>query len=497
MENRKTESGETTVLSRICDELGNLNQQTGDEFDVFGVFMATTLRKIAGYDRRLADLTQAELRDRLSMQKTFLMNGNRNNMVRGMRRFRPYRVMRGAARNFIDDGRRKLVVLMKLLLVLLIDDDNEDMSDARDGKEDVNDAHVPFVETRFHIFDAYLASLNPSSYHEFMRMYPEEFEELHHHLYPKLVHAATHLEPIGARHRLAIFLRYVGHGGTRTQISGEFEIGSSTASKIVREVAAAIIDVLHATAFPRPTRSTWMAALSGFKRSMNYPAAIGALDGKHIACVRPSGSGSTYYNNKGFYSIVLLAIVDADYRCIIYDLGATGCLSDAEVFSRSAMKAYLEAHDGDFPEPQQLPDIGKVPCHFLVDQGFRQTVRFIRPYSQPEASKEIKCAHFNLVHSRARRVVENYFGILANRFRILMRPMTGPPAVVETITLAIMVLHNLMIISVGAEAVVQRFGLGEPFQDAEELGVSGNVPYSSKAARNALREYFARREGLH
>lgn len=24
------------------------------------------------------------------------------------------------------------------------------------------------------------------------------------------------------------------------------------------------------------------------------------------------------------------------------------------------MKAYLEAHDGDFPEPQQLPDIGKV-----------------------------------------------------------------------------------------------------------------------------------------
>lgn len=62
---------------------------------------------------------------------------------------------------------------------------------------------------------------------------------------------------------------------------------------------------------------------------------------------------------------------------------------------------------------------------------------------------------------------------------------------------ALQVLHNLMIISVGAEAVVQRFGLGEPFQDAEELGVSGNVPYSSKAARNALREYFARREGLH
>lgn len=41
---------------------------------------------------------------------------------------------------------------------------------------------------------------------------------------------------------IATVFRYVGHGGTRTQISGEFEIGSSTASKIVREVAAAIID---------------------------------------------------------------------------------------------------------------------------------------------------------------------------------------------------------------------------------------------------------------
>lgn len=364
------------------------------------------------------------------------------------------------------------------------------------GREYMNEAHVPFVETRFRIFDAYLASLNPNSYHKFVRMYPQEFEELHRHLYPKLVHAATHLGPIGTRHRLAVFLRYAGHGGTWTQLSGEFAIGSSTASAIVREVATAIIDVLHTTAFPQPTDRTWMAALSGFRRSTNYPAAMGALDGKHIALVRPSESGSLYYNYKGYYSIVLLALVDADYRCIIYDLGAKGRSSDAGVFSRSEMKRFLEDHGDDFPSPQQLANIGQVPCHFLVDQGFRQTVRFIRPYSQVEASKDIKCAHFNLVHSRARRVVENYFGILANRFRILMREITANPAAAKQITLAIMILHNLLVDSVGAEVAVQRYGLSEPAQEAEQPGVSGNVSYNSKTTRDVLKEYFARRDGL-
>ncbi|VDO91244.1 unnamed protein product [Heligmosomoides polygyrus] len=158
----------------------------------------------------------------------------------------------------------------------------------------------------------------------------------------------------------------------------------------------------------------------------------------------------------------LLALVDADYRCIIYNLGATGRSSDAGVFSRCAMKAFLEDNDDDFPQPQQLGNMGKggdVPCHFLVDQGFRQTVRFIRPHSQVEASKDIKCAHFNLVQSR-----------------ILMREISGPPAVAWKITLAIMILHNLLVESVGAEVAVQRFGFTEPIQEAEEPRVSGNVP---------------------
>lgn len=67
---------------------------------------------------------------------------------------------------------------------------------------------------------------------------------------------------------------------------------------------------------------------------------------------------------------------------------------------------------------------------------------------------------------------------------------------VRSVTLAIMILHNLLVDNVGAEATVQRFGLSEAFEHDEHTGISGNVLFSSKGARNALRDYFARRDGL-
>ncbi len=59
------------------------------------------------------------------------------------------------------------------------------------------------------------------------------------------------------------------------------------------------------------------------------------MDGKHIAIKCPRGGGSLYFNYKKFHSIVLMALVDTDYKFIWIDVGANGSASDAQIFQSS------------------------------------------------------------------------------------------------------------------------------------------------------------------
>ena len=74
----------------------------------------------------------------------------------------------------------------------------------------------------------------------------------------------------------------------------------------------------------------WKVVAMDFGHRWNFYNCIGAMDGKHFKIDPPLQSGSLYYNYKDYFSVVLLAVVDAHLRFIYVDVGTNGRISDTE-----------------------------------------------------------------------------------------------------------------------------------------------------------------------
>jgi len=66
-------------------------------------------------------------------------------------------------------------------------------------------------------------------------------------------------------------------------------------------------------------------------------------------------SGSLYYNYKGYFSVILMALVDANYKFIWVNVGANGSASDSQVFNHSELRTMLEEDNLGLPDADTLP----------------------------------------------------------------------------------------------------------------------------------------------
>lgn len=96
-----------------------------------------------------------------------------------------------------------------------------------------------------------------------------------------------------------------------------------------------------------------------------------------------------------------MAVVDANYKFVMVDVGAPGRHSDGGVFKACAFGKRLEHQMLDMPGPATLPKSAKVAPHvFVGDEAFQLREDFMRPF--PGKHLDSKRRVFNYRLSRAR-----------------------------------------------------------------------------------------------
>ncbi|CAK1599439.1 unnamed protein product [Parnassius mnemosyne] len=168
-------------------------------------------------------------------------------------------------------------------------------------------------------------------------------------------------DDITVKERLLLTLRFLASGDSYVSLQYLFRVSKQSISEIVPEVCEAIIDVLKDYVKMPSNEEEWLAVSQEFDEKWNFPHVLGAMDGKHVVLQAPFNSGNDYDNYKLFPSIVLFALVDANYRL-----------------------------------------------------------------------------------SRARRFVENAFGVLSSSYRVLRKPMLLEPEKATKVVLATVYLYNYL-----------------------------------------------------
>ena len=191
-------------------------------------------------------------------------------------------------------------------------------------------------------------------------------------------------DPLSPGLKLAITLRHLANGDSYPTLQYAFRVARSTINKFVPEVCDAIIRAYRDEVMACPTNpEDWLEVESVFHQRWNIPHALGAMDGKHIPIRCPRQGGSLYHNYNSFHSIVLLALVDGDYKFLWVDLGATGPSSDAQIFMHSDLRHKIEDGTIGFPESESLvDDRPKVNYFILGDDAFLLKLWLMKPYSR-------------------------------------------------------------------------------------------------------------------
>ncbi|XP_039968544.1 uncharacterized protein LOC120780317 [Bactrocera tryoni] len=312
----------------------------------------------------------------------------------------------------------------------------------------------------------------------------------------KLCNMLKGLEKKNTNYRIAIALYALGSSAEYRTIGNMFGIGKSTVCSILIDFCHEVwrcLWPLYLKKFPM-NEIQLREYLNGFE-SLGFPQVLGAIDGCHIEVPPAAEDAVDYYNYKGWYSTVLLALVDARCRFIYINVGSPGRCNDSSIFERSSLKSEL-AQSTIFKDMSKQISSVNVPVVLLGDSASKFDEHLMKLYpfcvNQPLDKKK-----FNYILSKCRRVVENAFGHLKGRFRRIGKGLDNHMANTKIVIKACCVLHNFLNEEndkINEKWIAAQQIENESRQLPEDVSnICGNVNPRAEEIKQAFVSYFGSR----
>lgn len=115
--------------------------------------------------------------------------------------------------------------------------------------------------------------------------------------------------------RLVVILRYLVMGDSYYILMYGFRVVYNIICGIVREVCEVIVFVYLEDVFLIFMEfEQWKVIVEQFEVKWQFFYILGVIDGKYVFIRCLKNGGLLYYNYKGYYFIVLMVLVDVDYK---------------------------------------------------------------------------------------------------------------------------------------------------------------------------------------
>lgn len=175
---------------------------------------------------------------------------------------------------------------------------------------------------------------------------------------------------INNKHKIEIFLRYMGDPGFQVDVSDNTGVHQSTVSRTIDSVSRKIFEQAENWIKFPTTREDILQAKLKWQQSYTFPTVVGAIDCTHVAIEKPGIHGDEYINRKGSASINVQATCNSQEEFTSVDASWPSSVHYSRILRNSNIFASLNQHNGNLT--------------LLGDGGYGIAPWMLTPYRNPQ-----------------------------------------------------------------------------------------------------------------